>query len=137
MEIKELVQEVRNDNHIIKLKQEELERLKRLCEVAGIKYGGERTGGSRDNSKHEKAIMNYIEYKDSLAEYILEAIERRKTLTGKIDQLKNKRQLEIMYAYSISSQSFGKIARDTGISKQRVSQIYNEALEEIQALDET
>lgn len=137
MEIKELVQEVRNDNHIIKLKQEELERLKRLCEVAGIKYGGERTGGSRDNSKHEKAIMNYIEYKDSLAEYILEAIERRKTLTGKIDQLKNKRQLEIMYAYGISSQSFGKIARNTGISKQRVSQIYNEALEEMQALDET
>ena len=134
MEITELIQEVRNDSKLIELKFEELERLKRLCEVSGINYGGERTDGSRDNQKQEKAILNCMEYRDNLKVFILKALEKRKTLAGYIDTLNDHKKIQIMYSYCIGSQSFGRISEAMGTSRQRVSQLYNEALEELEAL---
>ena len=134
MEIKEFIQEVRNDSNLIELKLEELERLKRLCEVSGINYGGERTDGSRDNQKQEKAILNCMEYRDKLKVFILKAVEKREILAYYIDTLNNHKKIQIMYSYCIGSQSFGRIAKTMGTSRQRVSQLYNEALEELEAL---
>lgn len=131
MEIKELIQEVRNDSKLIELKLEELERLKRLCEVSGINYGGERTDGTKDNSRHEKDILNYIEYKEELAEFILQTVKKRKQLCAYIDKLKDTQSIEVMYAYCISDLPFKKISIDMHMTNQRIYQIYSRAIEEI------
>ena len=130
-DIKELIQEVKNESHLVKMKREELERLKRLCEVAGINYEGERVDGTKDNNRHEKAIINYIEYKEELTNFILSTMEKRSLLCKYIDTLKDTQSIEVMYAYCISDLSFKHIAKEMYMTIQRIYQIYNQAIEEI------
>lgn len=130
-DIKELIQEVKNESHLVDMKREELERLKRLCEVAGISYEGEKIDGTKDNERIEKAILNYIAYKDELTEFILSTMEKRKLLCGYIDSLNNSQAIEVMYAYCISNLSFNRIAKEMYMTRQRIYQIYNDAIEDI------
>ncbi len=130
-DIKELIQAVKNENHLVELKREELVRLKRLCEVAGVNYEGEKIDGTKDNSRHEKDILNYIEYKDELAEFILQTVKKRKQLCAYIDRLKDTQSIEVMYAYCISDLPFKKISVDMHMTNQRIYQIYSRAIEEI------
>lgn len=130
-DIKELIQDVKNESHLVEMKREELERLKRLCEVAGINYEGEKLDGTKDNDRHEKAILNYIEYKEELTNFILASMEKRNLLCKYIDSLKDTKSIEVMYAYCINNVSFNRIAKDMYMTRQRIYQIYNDAIEEI------
>ena len=98
MTVKELIIKVRREDWTVKHKQEELQRLEALCGVSGISYDAkEGSSGSRNINKNEQSYLRYIEYKDELERYIVEALESRRLLMRLIDSLDNHRHVDVMY----------------------------------------
>lgn len=128
MNVEKLIKDVKKRNTIIKLKQDELLRLKTLCEVSGISFEGDKVTGSRDTEAKSKAYNKYITFKDKLHEYIVETIVIREELTEIICMLEKPLNIKVMSEYCLEDKSFKKVANEIGYSKSRIIDIYNESL---------
>ena len=133
MDVRELIKEVRRDNRIVRHKEEEIERLKSRCHVAGVSFEGERVSGSHNNSRVEDAILNYIAYKDKLKDYIAAAIVKRDQLQDMIDQLGSEQEISVMYKYCLGDLTLLQIADVMDYSKPAVYKIYSKAVDKMQA----
>lgn len=129
MMVKELINEVRKENWIVKHKEEELIRLQTLCEVSGISYGDEKGSGSRNINKNEQLYLRYIALKDELKQYIAEALEKRKKLMQLIDNLDSPQAIDVMYKYCLEGQMLRQIGEQMNYTKQAVHKIYLKSIE--------
>ena len=132
MTVKELIKRVRKENMIVKHKEDELYRLKTLCGVSGISYGGEKGSGSRNINKNEQSYLKYITFKDELNIYIGKAIENRRKLMALIDTLDNHIEIDVMYKYCIENYTIGMIADEMNYSRQAVHKTYIKAIEKME-----
>lgn len=130
MTIKELIQKVRDDHDIVRIKEEECERLKDLCGVHAISYG-ERVSSTPNPNRQEQIYLNYIEYRDEFERFKQSTINNRIKLALAIDSLDNALSRDIMYQYCLNHKSFKKIAYAYHYSRQNIYKIYNNAIEEL------
>lgn len=134
MRAKELLEEIRNDDLILKVRLEELERLKRLCEISGISFEGEKVQTSSNPQRTSNALIEYIQVKDDFDKFFKEALEKRKRGLLIVESIKNKKCIKVIYNRYFHNMKFEEIATKTGYSIRRVYQLHNEGLDEINEL---
>lgn len=131
MEIKELIDSVKNDYKLVELKEEELLRLENLCGVSGISYD-EKASTSPNPNRQEQVYLNYIEFKEELEKFKASTIKNRITLRKLIDGLNTALSREVMYEYCLNNISISRLAKKYHYTRQAVYKIYNDAVEEMQ-----
>lgn len=134
MKAKEILNEIRRRDEILALKMEELENLRLLCDVKSVNYDVERVQGSptRENS----AIIEYIQMKDEIAEYVAETIRMKRAVMTELDKFTNPQMVKIVYDRYFHGKTFEQIAEDLQISERRVQQLNGSALSELNRISQ-
>jgi DNA-directed RNA polymerase specialized sigma subunit len=130
-EAKKLLLSIMKRDKIIEYKLEELERQKRLCEVRGINFEGERVQGS---PKNENPIIEYIQMKDDVQAYINETIKLKRELMKVIDKMEDGNCIGLLYKRYFMRKSYNEIAKEAELTYKRIQQLHDKALRELDDL---
>lgn len=134
MKAKEILNEITRRDKLLALKMEELESLRLLCDARSIRYDTEKVQGSptRENS----AIIEYIQMKDDIADYVAETIRMKRAVMTELDKFTNMQMVKIIYEHYFSGKSFAQIAEELQISERRVQQLNGSALSELNRISQ-
>lgn len=128
LKAKKLLLSIMKRDKIIELKLEELERQKRLCEVRAVTFEERVQSSGTDTSSK---VIEYIQMKDEVDEYIAETLKIKNDVMKKIDEINDDKCVVLLYKRYFQRWSWEDIADELDLSDKRVYQLHDRALKEL------
>ena len=133
MKAKEFLQQLLKIDRQIENKQDEQEHWKSVAAGTASKFGTERVQSSGNPDKMADAIGKYIELEKEITQEIDRLIDKRREITGTIEQL-NYMEYDILYKIYVKYISFDDVAIMYGKSYSWVTTIHGKALKNLQKI---
>ena len=130
MTAKEYLSQIRKAEIIIRIRAQELQRLKEdTAYISAIRYDKARVQTSQDGSGFSKAVEESVSLQLEIEKRIQRLTKKRHDIITQIEGLKNTNHIELLKLRYIDGERFEAIACSMGYSFDRIRHMHGEALQ--------
>ena len=130
MTAKEYLSQIRKAEIIIRIRAQELQRLKEdTAYISAIRYDKVRVQTSTDGSGISKAVEESVSLQLEIEKRIQRLTKKRHDIITQIEGLKNTNHIELLKLRYIDGERFEAIACSMGYSFDRIRHMHGEALQ--------
>lgn len=131
---KDYLMQIRHINTLINNKQAEIDRLKSLATTITPTLKWDAGAGGGNNDKIGTAIAKIIDLQVELNQEVDRMIELKREIIGIVDQLENRKYIDIIYKRYFEFMTWEQIACEMGKSYQWVCKLHGRALSEVKKI---
>lgn len=129
MNAKEYLQQIRNAECLIRLKERELEKIKSSLDVKAVSYDREKVQGGIRTDRAD-LICKMIDYQNELTIDIKNLIDLRTEVFKKIERLKNPTSISLLYLRYFEFKTWEEIADELHYSHRWILKIHSVILKD-------